>query len=87
MDITNPAFRAAAERVIVALVEHVKAHPSVIGYQLDNETKAYDTSGPNVQAAFVAWMRARHPDLNAMNKEFGLDYWSNRVNDWADSRR
>jgi beta-galactosidase len=84
MDITNPAFRDAAQRVIVALVDHVKDHPSVIGYQLDNETKAYDTSGPNVQAAFVKFMRQRYPDLAAMNKEFGLDYWSNRVNDWAD---
>jgi beta-galactosidase len=46
MDITNPAFRQAAEQVIVALVDHVKDHPSVIGYQLDNETKAYNTSGP-----------------------------------------
>ncbi len=84
MDITNAHFRKAAEEVIVALVDHVKDHPSVIGYQLDNETKSYETSGPNVQAAFVQWMRQRHPDLAAMNKEFGLDYWSNRINDWAD---
>ena len=84
MDITNEHFRQAAERVIVSLVDHVKDHPSVIGYQVDNETKSYDTSGPNVQAAFVQWMRQRYPDLAAMNKEFGLDYWSNRINDWAD---
>ena len=84
MDITNPNFRDAAQEVIVALIDHVKNHKSVIGYQLDNETKAYDTSGPNVQAAFVKSMRERFPDLAAMNKEFGLDYWSNRVNDWAD---
>ncbi len=84
MDITNPAFRDAAQRVIVALVDHVKDHPSVIGYQLDNETKAYDTSGPNVQAAFVQSMRRRFPDLVQLNAAFGLDYWSNRVNDWAD---
>ncbi len=84
MDITNPAFREAAQRVIVALIDHVKDHPSIIGYQLDNETKSYDTSGPNVQAAFVKSMRQRFPDLAVMNKEFGLDYWSNRVNDWAD---
>ncbi len=84
MDITNPVFREAAQQVIVALVDHVKDHPSVIGYQVDNETKAYETSGPNVQAAFVKWMQQRYPDLAAMNKEFGLDYWSNRVNDWSD---
>lgn len=84
MDITNPNFRAAAQRVIVALIDHVKDHPSVIGYQVDNETKSYDTSGPNVQAAFVEWMRARYPDLAVLNKEFGLDYWSNRINRWED---
>ena len=76
MDITSPVFREAAQRVIVALVDHVKDHPSVIGYQLDNETKYYDTSGPNVQAAFVAWIRKRHPDLNELNQAFGLNYWS-----------
>jgi len=32
MDITNPNFRNAAERVIIALVDRVKDHPSVIGY-------------------------------------------------------
>ena len=62
----------------------MKDHPSVIGYQIDNETKYYDTSGPNVQAAFVRWIRARFPDLDQFNHEFGLDYWSNRVNDWED---
>ena len=84
MDITSPDFRAAAERVIVALVDHVKAHPSVIGYQIDNETKAYGTSGPAVQARFKGWLQQRHPDLNELNRAFGLDYWSNRVNDWKD---
>lgn len=84
MDIANQNFREAAQRVIVALVDHVKDHACVIGYQLDNETKSYETSGPNVQAAFVKWMRERHPDLASLNKEFGLDYWSNRINRWED---
>ncbi len=84
MDITDPDYRAASERVIVALIDHVKDHPAVIGYQLDNETKAYNTSGPNVQAAFVASMKAKWPSLDAMNKAYGLDYWSNRINRWED---
>jgi beta-galactosidase len=62
----------------------LRSIPRSSATRVDNETKAYDTSGPNVQAAFVKWMRQRYPDLAAMNKEFGLDYWSNRVNDWAD---
>lgn len=84
MDITNPDFRAAAQRVIVALIDHVKGNPSVIGYQVDNETKAYGTSGPNVQAAFVTAMKKRFGTTDALNKAFGLDYWSNRINSWEE---
>ena len=85
MDITNPEFRKAAERAIVALVDHVKDNPAVIGYQLDNETKAYGTSGPNVQAAFVEHMKARfNGNLDALNAAYGLNYWSNRINRWED---
>jgi len=84
MDISDPDYRAAAERVIVALVDHVKDNPAVIGYQLDNETKAYGTSGPNVQAAFVAQMKQKWPSLDALNQAWGLNYWSNRINRWED---
>jgi len=84
MDITDPDYRRASERVIVALVKHVRNHPAVIGYQVDNETKAYNTSGPNVQAGFVRRMREKYPDLDQLNRAFGLDYWSNRINRWED---
>jgi beta-galactosidase len=84
MDITDPDYRRAAQRVIVALIDHVRNNPAVIGYQIDNETKAYDTSGPNVQAAFVAEMKRKWPSLDALNKAYGLNYWSNRINRWED---
>src|SRR5438270_267220 len=73
-----------AERAIRKMLEHIKDHPAIIGYQVDNETKAYGTSGPNVQARFVAYMKTRYPSLDSLNKIFGLDYWSNRINNWDD---
>lgn len=84
MDITNPDYLSHAERVICVLMEHVKDVPHVIGYQLDNETKSYGTAGPRVQAMFVDYLKENFPDINDFNHEFGLDYWSNRVNDWDD---
>ena len=84
MDITNPDYLSHAERVIRVLMEHVKDVPHVIGYQLDNETKSYGTAGPLVQAMFVDYLKENFPDINDFNHEFGLDYWSNRVNDWDD---
>ena len=84
MDITNPHYRAAARRVIETLIAHVAKHPAVIGYQVDNETKPYNTAGPNVQAAFVKALQQKWGSLDKLNKAWGLDYWSNRVNRWED---
>ena len=84
MDITNPHFRVHAERVIRRMLEHVKDHPAIIGYQVDNETKHYQTAGPAVQALFVRYMKEQFRTLDAINRAFGLDYWSNRINSWED---
>jgi len=84
MDITNPHFRGHAERVIRGLLAHVKDHPAVIGYQVDNETKHYQTAGPAVQALFVEHLKQKFGSPDAVNRAFGLDYWSNRVDSWED---
>ncbi|MEI8047543.1 MAG: beta-galactosidase [Bacteroidota bacterium] len=84
MDISNKNFRFYAERVIRKIMEHVKDHPAIIGYQVDNETKAYNTAGPEVQKLFVEYMKAKFGSLDTINKAFGLDYWSNRINNWED---
>ncbi len=84
MDISNTHFREHAEAAIRKMLAHVKDHPAIIGYQVDNETKAYNTAGPEVQKQFVAYMKAKFGTLDAINKAFGLDYWSNRINSWDD---
>ena len=85
MDITNPVYLFYAERVIRKLMECCAHRKCVIGYQIDNETKYYGTAGKNVQERFVKYLRKKfNDDLDAMNYEFGLDYWSNRINAWED---
>ena len=54
----------------------------MIGFQLDNETKPYDTCSKYAQAKFVEYLKNEFPDIDGFNMEFGLDYWSNRVDDW-----
>ena len=85
MDITHPVYRFYAERVIRKLMECTAHRKCVIGFQVDNETKYYGTAGKNVQEKFVKYLRKKfNNDLDAMNHEFGLDYWSNRINAWED---
>lgn len=85
MDITHPMYLKHAEIIIRRLMEEVKPYEHVIGFQLDNETKSYDTCSPYAQAKFVEYLKEIfHNDLDAMNHAFGLDYWSNRINAWED---
>ena len=85
MDITHPVYLFYAERVIRELMKRTAHRKCVIGFQLDNETKYYGTAGKNVQEQFVKYIREKfHDNLDAMNYEFGLDYWSNRINAWED---
>ena len=85
MDISHPVYRFYAERVIRKLMECTVHRKCVIGFQVDNETKYYGTAGKNVQEKFVKYLRKKfNNDLDAMNYEFGLDYWSNRINAWED---
>ncbi|MCM3782376.1 beta-galactosidase [Neobacillus mesonae] len=85
MDITSPVYLRYAERIIRKLISHVADHPAVVGFQVDNETKHYGTVGENVQIQFVKYMKQKfNGDLDKLNKDYGLDYWSNRINAWED---
>lgn len=85
MDITSPIYLRYAERIIRQLLAATSHHPAVIGYQVDNETKYYDTCGYHVQRDFVTHLKDRFEgDLEKLNAEFGLDYWSNRIDAWED---
>jgi beta-galactosidase len=85
MNITNGTYRYYGERIIRKLIAHVANRPNIIGYQVDNETKYYNVTSPNVQKLFVKHVRDLfHDDLDALNEAWGLDYWSNRIDSWED---
>lgn len=71
--------------MIRKLIAHVADHPAVIGYQVDNETKYYDSVSNDMQRLFVKYLHDKfNGDLDALNAHFGLDYWSNRIDSWED---
>lgn len=83
-DLTNPHYRKYAEKIIRRLMEEQLPYKCVIGFQLDNETRAADAAAPETQKLFIESMKKKYPDINEFNHEFGLDYWSNRINRWED---
>ncbi len=82
MDITNPHYRFYAERIIRRLMEASAAYANVIGFQLDNETKHYGVAGEGVQRMFRTYLQEKFGTVEEMNRAFGFNYWSNRVDCW-----
>ncbi|MGA7970380.1 MAG: beta-galactosidase [Terriglobales bacterium] len=83
-DLMNPTYRSYCERVIRKLLEHYKNNPSVIGWQIDNETSAGDAANPDVQAGFVEYLKKKFKTVDELNKDWLLNYWGQRLNDWTE---
>ena len=84
MDITHPGYRFHCERIIRRLMEEVQQYDHVIGFQLDNETKPYDTCGSRAQQLFRQWLMDKFGTVEKLNRAFGLAYWSNSLGSWED---
>jgi beta-galactosidase len=84
VDFTHAAFRMHAERVIRQVIGRYADHPAVIGFQVDNEPGLELLHNHNVFQRFVDSLRARYGDVETLNAEWGLVYWSHRLSTWAD---
>lgn len=84
VDFSHPVFRTYAERIIRAVVGRYADHPAVIGYQVDNEPGQELFHNDHVFTGFVARLRERYGDVETLNREWGLTYWSHRLGDWSE---
>ena len=83
-DLTHPAYRRHCEIIIRKVCEAAAQYDCVIGYQLDNETKPYDTCSARAQALFKKYLRRKFRTVDRLNREFGFAYWSNALGSWDD---
>jgi beta-galactosidase len=84
VDFTHPAFRFHAERIIRKVVARYAGHPAVIGWQVDNEPGLHLFHNHGVFQRFVDHLRDTYGDVETLNREWGLVYWSHRLSAWAD---
>ncbi|HEY9291748.1 MAG TPA: beta-galactosidase [Microlunatus sp.] len=84
IDYTHPAFLFHAERLIRKIIAQYADHPAVIGFQVDNEPGLAIFHNHAVFQRFVDHLRHRYGSVEALNREWGLTYWSHRLSEWAD---
>ena len=84
MDTDSPAYRFYAERLIRHIVAHYKDNPTVIGWQLDNETGSYDAANPDVFIGFQHYLEKKFGTPEALSKAWFLNYWGENLHTWED---
>jgi beta-galactosidase len=84
MDTDSPAYRFYAERLIRHIVAHYKDNPTVIGWQIDNETSSYDAANPDVFIGFQHYLEKKFVTPEALSKAWFLSYWGENLHNWED---
>ena len=84
IDYTHPAFRFHAERVVRQILARHSGHPAIIGYQVDNEPGLELLHNIGVFTRFVRHLQEQYGDVERLNREWGLTYWSHRIGDWGE---
>ena len=84
MDTDSPAYRFYAERLIRHIAAHYKDNPTVIGWQLDNETSSYDAANDDVFIGFQHYLEKNFVTPEALSKAWFLNYWGENLHTWED---
>lgn len=84
MDTDSPAYRFYAERLIRHIVAHYKDNPTVIGWQIDNETSSYDAANKDVFIGFQHHLEKKFGTPENLSKAWFLNYWGENLHAWED---
>ncbi len=79
--VSAPAYREASRRIARAIAERYANHPALALWHVHNE---YGTRChcDHVAAAFRAWLRDRHGDLDTLNDAWTTAFWSQHYSAW-----
>ncbi|NMM99141.1 beta-galactosidase [Bifidobacterium olomucense] len=81
---THPTFRYYSRRIIEAIVQRYRNHPAVIGWQLHNEPGLKIDYSPFVFEGFKDELRREYGNVEELNRQWGLVFWSHELTDWDD---
>ncbi|WP_323814889.1 beta-galactosidase [Cellvibrio sp. NN19] len=74
----HPAVRKACYRIVEAIAKTLGDHPSIIGWQIDNELKCHvaEDFSPAAISNWHQWLKKRYVTIDRLNEEWGTHMWS-----------
>jgi beta-galactosidase len=84
--ISSPIYKAKTGQLAAKLAERYGKHPAIKMWHVNNE---YGCHNPicycDVSAsAWRVWLQRKYSDLDALNKAWGTNFWSQRYHQWAE---
>ena len=81
----HPVYQDRSRRVVQAMADRFGDHPSVVGWQVDNEFNGgVSDQSEHTHAAFREWLRARYAnDVVRLNDAWGCAFWNTFYDDFA----
>lgn len=81
---TSPVYRRLASELVEALAQRYVDHPAVVMWHVNNEYGCHlDQDYSDAAAvAFRSWLRERYGSIDALNRAWGTDFWSQRYTDF-----
>ncbi len=77
-------FRRLSDAIVGELGRHYRDHPSVVGWQIDNEIGSADCRCDRCQENFRKWLEEKYGNLDELNGAWGTHFWGQRFGDWAE---
>lgn len=80
----SPVYREKAALIVEKLAEHFGKHPSVIGWQIDNELNCETDEfySEADQCAFRTFLRKKYETLEELNRAWGTVFWNQTYTAW-----
>lgn len=84
---TSPAMKDATARIVSAMAQRFGKHPSIIGWQVDNEYSSdFIDQNEHAVAGFRGWLKNRYGEIGTLNKAWACQFWNTYYTDFAQIR-
>ena len=82
----NIVFRQKTELITEHLASHFGSHPSIIGWQIDNEINCETDEfySESDDLAFRNWVQNKYESLDALNAAWGTRFWNQTYSSFAE---
>ena len=79
---TSPRMQEASYRIVEAMATRFGHHPSVIGWQIDNELSGPFDQSEATHKSFRKWLRKKYLTIDALNAAWGNPFWNTYYQDF-----